>query len=165
MLKDVLQALHDHKDELLVLVSVMALCVSFLTALIGPIVQLRIARFNATTNVLMANRVKWIEALQADIATYAALLERTEFLTKSMDALKKAFPKLDDKQSEEFDRMFREYEEKTFERNKLGISIGIKLDVSNEKRQKLFDSIGNFAKRTTAITTGIRVDLEITILA
>jgi hypothetical protein len=63
MLNTFLQLIHDHKDELLVLVSLGAVCVSLLTALLAPAVQMRIARLNASTNILTANRVKWIESI------------------------------------------------------------------------------------------------------
>jgi hypothetical protein len=154
VLESFLESLRNHKDELLVLVSLTAVCVSFLAALLGPLVQWRIARLNALATVLMANRIKWIEGAQSDIATYAALLERTEFLEKSMDELQRQYPQPDAKQRDEFDRMFREYEDKTFERNKLGNLIGIKLNVPREKRQKLFDAIDKFAKHTSGTTTG-----------
>jgi hypothetical protein len=149
-----LKLLHDHKDELLVLVSLTAVCVSFLAAIVGPAVQWRIACLNVSANVLSANRIRWIEALQSDIATYTVLVERTEFLTKSMDDLKATFSPLNQQQSDEFNRMFKEYEEKTLERNKLGNLIGIKLNVSSEKRHSLFEALEAFARLTPGIRTG-----------
>jgi uncharacterized protein with gpF-like domain len=154
ILAQFLQLLHDHKDELLVLVSLFAVCVSLVTATIAPIIQMKIARLSASTSVLIANRVKWIETMQSDIATYTAVMERAEFLHKTMAELKVKFPKLNDKQSEEFNKMFQEYEERTLERNKLGNLIGIRLDVSTEKRQMLFEAIDNFAKHTGGLQTG-----------
>ena len=154
MMEASLKLLHDHKDELLVLVSLAAVCVSLLTTIVGPTVQYRIACRNILANVLIANRISWIEALQNDIATYTALVERTEFLKKSMDDIKAKFPTLDTQQAEEFNRMFKEYEKKTFERNKLGNLIGIKLDVSSKKRHELFEAVEAFAKLTPGISTG-----------
>jgi hypothetical protein len=74
------------------------------------------------------------------IATYVALVERSEFLAKSMNELQTKYLKLSEKQGAEFNRMFGEYEERTFERNKLGNLIGIRLDVPSEKRRRLFPS-------------------------
>jgi hypothetical protein len=155
-----LQLLHDHKDELLVLVSLSAVCVSLVTAIIAPIIQMKIARLGASTNVLIANRVKWIETMQSDIATYAAVVERAEFLHKTMAQLREKFPNLNEKQSAEFNRMFNEYEERTLERNKLGNLIGIRLDVSTDKRRMLFEAIDSFATHTSGLLTGSPEQLD-----
>jgi hypothetical protein len=48
-----LQLVHDHKDEVLVLISLGAVCVSLLTALLAPMVQMRIARLIASTSTLV----------------------------------------------------------------------------------------------------------------
>jgi hypothetical protein len=154
------QLLHEHKDELLVLVSLFAVCVSLITATVAPIIQMKIARLGVSTTVLIANRVKWIETMQSDIATYTALVERAEFLHKSMIEIKAKYPNLDDEQREEFDRMFKEYEERTLERNKLGNLIAIRLDVSPEKRQMLFKAIDTFATNTSGISTGSAEQLD-----
>jgi hypothetical protein len=154
ILAQLFQLLHDHKDELLVLVSLFAVCVSLVTATVAPIVQMKIARLSASTSVLIANRVKWIETMQSDIATYTAVVERAEFLHKTMAEIKVKVPKLNDEQSAGFNRMFQEYEERTLERNKLGNLIGIRLDVSAEKRRMLFEAIDDFAKHTSGLLTG-----------
>src|SRR4051812_23983366 len=102
MLQDVLQTVHDHKDEMLVLLTFGSVCVALLTALLAPAVQMHIARLNASTSILTASRVKWIETMQADIADLIATIERAEFLNKSMAEIRKQFPELNDGQQEEF---------------------------------------------------------------
>jgi energy-converting hydrogenase Eha subunit G len=150
----ILQTIRERKDEALVLVSLAAVAVSLLTAVIGPAVQMRIARLNVATNILTANRVKWIEAIQSDIATYVALVERTEFLDKSMKELREKFPKMNNKQGDEFNRLHREYEEKTFERNKLGNLIDLRLDVPEEVRRDFIISVNQYAANVRGMSTG-----------
>jgi hypothetical protein len=77
-----------------------------------------------------------------------------------MDELRKKYPQMSDKQGEEFNRMFKEYEEKTFERNKLANLIGIALNVSVDKRRRLFDAIDTFGRHTTGIQTGTSSQLD-----
>jgi len=153
MFERILQVIHDHKDECLVLVSLSAVLVSLLTAVLAPLVQLRIARLNASTTTLTTNRIKWIEAMQTDIATYTALLERTEFLQKSMQVIHEKYPKLNPTQQEDFNRMHREYDEKTYQRNALGNLIGIRFDISSEKRRLLFGAISELAHATPGVAT------------
>lgn len=153
MLHVFLGALHNHKDELLVLVSLGAVSVSLLATVIGPAIQMRIARLNAMTTILVSGRVKWIESMQSNVAALAALIERAEFLSKSMQVIQNKYPQLTEKQSEEFARMLKELEEKTFERNRLSTLIGLSLDVSPEKRDLLFRSIENFAKTVPGVST------------
>src|SRR4051794_38995551 len=129
MLENTLGALHDHKDELLVLISLGAVAVSLLTALLAPLMQMRIARLSAHTTTLLATRVRWIETVQSDIANLVALIKRTAFLQKSIDEINAKLPTLSDSQQEDFNRMHREYEEKTFQRNMLSTLLGIKLDI------------------------------------
>jgi hypothetical protein len=154
MISTVLQTIKDHKDEALILVSLAAVTVSLLTAIVGPAVQMRIARITLATNILTANRVKWIESIQSDIATYIALVERTEFLDKSMTGLSARFPKMNDKQSEEFNRLHKEYEDKTFDRNKTGNLIGLRLDLSEEIRRQFIASVNDYATKVSGMRTG-----------
>lgn len=154
MLTTILQTIRERKDEALILVSLAAVTVSLLTAIIGPVVQMRIARLSLAANILTANRVKWIESIQSDIATYMALVERTEFLDKSMTELSARVLKPNDKQSEEFNRLHREYEAQTFERNKTGNLIGLRLDVSEDVRREFITSVNEYATRVTGMRTG-----------
>jgi hypothetical protein len=153
MVANLLSLLHDHKDELLVFTSLAAVCVSLSATLIGPIIQMRVARLNTRTSVLISGRVKWIESVQSNIASLVALIERAEFLDKSMKEIRQKYPQFTDEQSEEFARMLKEHEERTFERNKISALIGLLLDVPTEKRDKLFRAITAYAHAVPGMST------------
>jgi hypothetical protein len=148
-----LAVLHDHKDEILALTSLFAVSVSLLATIIGPAIQMRVARLNAKTTILVSDRVKWIDSVQSNIATLAALVERTEFLTKSMSAIQAKYPTLTEKQGEEYARMLKEQEEKTFERNRMSALLGLSLDITPEKRNALFRAIERYAAAVPGIST------------
>lgn len=114
---------------------------------------MRVARLNAKTTILVSDRVKWIDSVQSNIATLAALVERTEFLAKSMSIIQAKYPTMTDKQSEEFARMLKEHEEKTFERNRMAALLGLSLDISPEKRHTLFRAIERYAAAVPGIST------------
>jgi hypothetical protein len=153
----VLQSVQDHKDALLVLTSFAAVCVSLVTALLAPLVQMRVARLNISATTLVADRVKWIEAMQADIALLLAVTERAEFLDKTLRALRATHPMMSEEQTTEFSRMHQEYEQKTLERNRLNNLVGIKLDVPPEKRDRLFGAISQYIAGTRGIITDANV--------
>ena len=153
MLESALTVIHDHKDELLVVTSLAAVSVSLIATVFGPLTQMRIARLNARATILVSGRVKLIESIQSNIASLAALIERAEFLAKSMTAIQKSHPQMSEKQSAEFARMLKEQEEKTFERNRVSALLGLSLDVAPETRHALFRAIEDYAKAVPGVST------------
>lgn len=153
MFTNFLMLLRDHKEELLVLTSLAAVTVSLLTTIIGPAVQMRIARLNARTTILLSDRVKWMDSIQSNIATLVALIQRAEFLSTSMRAMQAKYPAMTEKQSDDFARMHKEYDEKTFERNRVAALLGLTLDIYPERRNALSQAIDKYRSTASGTST------------
>jgi uncharacterized protein YnzC (UPF0291/DUF896 family) len=147
-MRELVQFIYANKDGALLLVSFMAVGVSLLTAIVAPIVQMRIARFSAATTTLVATRIKWIESMQSDMASLTTLVDRTAYLRKRLNELYdlKHQNGLTAEQTIELDQMRKEFDEKLFQQNTLATLVGIKLDIPGKEREEFFRAINELAR-------------------
>ncbi|WP_431303538.1 hypothetical protein [Sediminicoccus sp. BL-A-41-H5] len=151
-----LKQLMEHKDLLLAFTGIVSALTALISGIVGPFVAYRIAKNQIKSTLVSQNRVKWIEELRKDIATfsetqYSLIHQRIEIA----EAIK------NDAKNEEIEELKKIYKSDVGKANLAATLIRLKLNPKEKIVSELLEKIDEMIKITSNTNRYTKENIDI----